>query len=111
MSLRRIVLDAGAVTPDPTTGVRKLLAGQPLKKVGNQYVPWLTADGAPACLGILVRSEVFPDRHRAVRHRFGDVESRPVVPCQPDRHRRPGPRAGAPSTPDLQVLLEASERR
>jgi hypothetical protein len=56
-----IVLDAGAVTPDPTTGVRKLLAGQPLKKVGNQYVPWLTADGAALCLGILVRSEVFPD--------------------------------------------------
>jgi hypothetical protein len=56
-----VVLDAGGVTPDPTTGVRKLLAGQPLKKVGNQYVPWLTADGAPACLGILVRSEVFPD--------------------------------------------------
>jgi hypothetical protein len=56
-----IVLDAGGVTPDPTTGVRKLVAGQPLKKVGNQYVPWLTADGAPACLGILVRTEVFPD--------------------------------------------------
>ena len=56
-----IVLDAGGVTPDPVTGVRKLLAGQPLKKVGNQYVPWLTADAAAACLGILVRTEVFPD--------------------------------------------------
>jgi hypothetical protein len=56
-----IVLDAGAVTPNPTTGERKLLAGQPLKKVGNQYVPWLTADGAATMLGILVRTEVFPD--------------------------------------------------
>jgi hypothetical protein len=56
-----IVLDASAVTADPTTGELKLLAGTPLKKVGNQYVPWLTADGAAKCLGILVRSEVFPD--------------------------------------------------
>jgi hypothetical protein len=56
-----IVLDASAVTPDAVTGERKLLAGQPLKKVGNQYVPWLTADGAALCLGILVRTEVFPD--------------------------------------------------
>jgi hypothetical protein len=56
-----IVLDAGGVTPDATTGERKLKAGTPLKKVGNQYVPWLAADGAPACLGILARTEVFPD--------------------------------------------------
>jgi hypothetical protein len=56
-----IVLDASGVTPDGVTGERKLLAGTPLKKVGNQYVPWLTADGAAKCLGILARSEVFPD--------------------------------------------------
>jgi len=56
-----IVLDASGVTPNPTTGELKLLAGTPLKKVGNQYVPWLTADAVAACLGILVRSEVFPD--------------------------------------------------
>jgi hypothetical protein len=51
-----IVLDASAVTPDAVTGERKLLAGQPLKKVGNQYVPWLTADGAALCLGILAHT-------------------------------------------------------
>lgn len=56
-----IVLDASAVTPDPTTGERKLLAGTPLKKVGNQYQPWVAADGAAALLGILNRTEVFPD--------------------------------------------------
>jgi hypothetical protein len=56
-----IVLDASAVTPDPVTGERKLLAGTPLKKVGNQYQPWVAADGAPALLGILNRTEVFPD--------------------------------------------------
>ncbi len=56
-----IVLDAGGVTPDAVTGERKLKAGTPLKKVGNQYVPWLTADAANLCLGILVRTEVFPD--------------------------------------------------
>jgi hypothetical protein len=55
-----IVLDAGGVTPDGQ-GVRKLKAGTPLKKVGNQYVPWLNADGAVLCLGILARTEVFPD--------------------------------------------------
>jgi hypothetical protein len=57
-----IVLDASAVTPDPTTGELKLVAGTPLKKVGNQYVPWdAAADAAGLCLGILARSEVFPD--------------------------------------------------
>jgi hypothetical protein len=56
-----VVLDAGGVTPDATTGVRKLIAGTPLKKVGNQYVPWLTADAGNLCLGILARTEVFPD--------------------------------------------------
>lgn len=54
-----VVLDAGAVTPDGVTGERKLVAGTPLKKVGNQYVP-CAADGA-GCLGILARTEVFPD--------------------------------------------------
>lgn len=57
-----IVLDAGAVTPDPTTGERKLVAGTPLKKVGNQYVPFdVTNDAAALCLGILARTERFPD--------------------------------------------------
>jgi hypothetical protein len=56
-----IVLDASAITPDPTTGELKILAGTPMKKVGNQYVPWLTADAGNLCLGILARSEVFPD--------------------------------------------------
>jgi hypothetical protein len=56
-----IVLDAGGVTPDGVTGVRQLKAGTPLKKVGNQYVPWLPADAANLCLGILARTEVFPD--------------------------------------------------
>jgi hypothetical protein len=56
-----IVLDASSVTPDPVTGERKLLAGTPLKKVGNQYQAWTAADGAPALLGILNRTEVFPD--------------------------------------------------
>lgn len=56
-----VVLDAGGVTPDVTTGVRQLKAGTPLKKAGNQYVPWLTADTAAECLGILARTEVFPD--------------------------------------------------
>lgn len=53
-----IVLDAGAVTPDGQ-GVRKLVAGTPLAKSGNQYVP-CPADGT-GCLGILARTEVFPD--------------------------------------------------
>lgn len=56
-----VVLDAGGVTPDPTTGERKLVAGTPLKKVGNQYVPWTDADAGNLCLGILARTEVFPD--------------------------------------------------
>jgi hypothetical protein len=56
-----IVLDAGGVTPDPTTGERILKAGTPLKKVGNQYVPFLPADAQNLCLGILARTEVFPD--------------------------------------------------
>ena len=54
-----IVIDAGAVTPDGVTGERKLVAGTPMKKVLNQYVP-CGADGA-GCLGILARTEVFPD--------------------------------------------------
>lgn len=57
-----IVLDASGVTPDPVTGERKLAAGTPLKKVGNQYVPWDPAvDAAALLLGILNRDEVFPD--------------------------------------------------
>jgi hypothetical protein len=57
-----IVLDASAVSPDPTTGELKLISGTPLKKVGNQYQKWVAADGAALLLGILARTEVFPDQ-------------------------------------------------
>jgi hypothetical protein len=50
-----IVLDAGGFTAD-VNGDLTILAGTPLKKVGNQYVPWTTGDSAPI-LGILARTE------------------------------------------------------
>jgi hypothetical protein len=56
-----IVLDASLATVDATDGYLKMKAGTPLKKVGNQYGPWLTADGQAALMGILARTEVFPD--------------------------------------------------
>lgn len=55
-----IVLDASAIAPNGD-GIREIKAGTPLKKVGNQYQAWVLADGAPACLGILVRTERVPD--------------------------------------------------
>jgi hypothetical protein len=54
-----VVLDASAVVADPVTGELKIVAGTPLAKSGNQYVP-CPADGT-GCLGILARTEVFPD--------------------------------------------------
>ena len=55
-----IVLDASAIAVNGD-GVREIKAGTPLKKVGNQYQPWVLADGAATCLGILVRTERVPD--------------------------------------------------
>jgi hypothetical protein len=52
-----IVLDASAAVAD-ANGELTMLAGTPLKKVGNQYVPW---GGTGTILGILVRTEKFPD--------------------------------------------------
>jgi hypothetical protein len=56
-----IVLDASAAPSDPVTGELRVLAGTPLKKVGNQYQPWASGDGSGALLGILARTERFPD--------------------------------------------------
>ena len=39
-----VVLDASAVAPDGITGERVLKAGTPLRKNGNQYQKWVTAD-------------------------------------------------------------------
>lgn len=56
-----IVLDAGGF-PLNADGERELKAGTPLKKVGNQYVPWVAGTDAGALiLGILVRTERVPD--------------------------------------------------
>lgn len=56
-----IVLDASAF-PLNAAGERELLAGQPLKKSGNQYVPWVAAtDVATTLAGILTKSERVPD--------------------------------------------------
>ena len=55
-----IVLDAAAF-PLNAAGEREMKAGQPLKKVGNQYVPWVVADGAALCLGILTSTQKVPD--------------------------------------------------
>lgn len=56
-----VVLDAAAATLD-TDGVTLIMkAGTPLKKVGNQYQPWVVADGAALCLGILAHTVRFPD--------------------------------------------------
>jgi hypothetical protein len=54
-----IVLDASAVTPDGN-GNRKLVAGTPLTKVGNQYRRYTDA-ATQDCLGILVETIEFPD--------------------------------------------------
>jgi hypothetical protein len=53
-----IVLDAAGAVAD-SNGELTIKAGTPLKKSGNQYIP-CGADGA-GCLGILVRTEKFPD--------------------------------------------------
>lgn len=60
-----IVLDASAF-PLNAAGERELLAGQPLKKSGNQYVPWVGAgnggtDTRDNLAGILNHSERVPD--------------------------------------------------
>jgi hypothetical protein len=55
-----IVLDAGGFTAD-ANGDLTILAGTPLKKVGNQYVPWVHGDNANLILGILARTERVPD--------------------------------------------------
>lgn len=57
-----IVLDASLATVDVADGKLKMKAGTPLKKVGNQYGPWIggTDDGS-LIMGILNRTEVFPD--------------------------------------------------
>lgn len=60
-----IVLDAGAAVAD-SNGELTMLAGTPLTKIGNQYVPWSPTSGAGGTpngpiLGILLRTEKFPD--------------------------------------------------
>jgi hypothetical protein len=55
-----VVLDAGLATAD-AEGKLHMKAGTPLKKVGEQYGPWVVADGAALCMGILARTEYFPD--------------------------------------------------
>lgn len=57
-----IVLDASLATVDVADGFLKMKAGTPLKKVGNQYAPWIGGtDNAALILGILNRTEVFVD--------------------------------------------------
>ena len=89
-----IVLDAGGFTPD-ANGDLTILAGTPLKKVGNQYVPWVTGDSAPI-LGILARTERVPDalthsdvpsamHDRAVNRIFGtilSIEDQEILPSR-----------------------------
>lgn len=58
-SVLSIVLDATAVVPD-ANGVRRLLAGTPVAKSGNQYVKYTDA-AAQDCAGILVETIEFPD--------------------------------------------------
>lgn len=53
-----IVLDAAGATPD-ANGELTILAGTPLVKSGNQYIP-APANGA-GTVGILARTEKFPD--------------------------------------------------
>jgi len=56
-----IVLDASAF-PLNSDGERELIAGTPLKKSGNQYVPWIAAtDLATTLAGILNFNEKVPD--------------------------------------------------
>lgn len=59
-SVLTIVFDAGSVTPDPVTGERKVVAGTPVCKVGNQYRQFtdpVTQDVA----GILAEGITFVD--------------------------------------------------
>jgi len=56
-----VVLDASAVTVDANNELT-LVAGTPLKKVGNQYAKWVTADGTTNPIrGILSATIRFPD--------------------------------------------------
>jgi hypothetical protein len=56
-----IVLDAGGF-PLNAAGEREIKAGTPLKKVGNQYVPWVGGTDAGALImGILVSTIKVPD--------------------------------------------------
>jgi len=56
-----IVLDASAF-PLNSAGERELKAGTPLKKSGNQYVPWIAGTDVAATLaGILNFNEKVPD--------------------------------------------------
>ena len=59
-----IVLDASLATVD-ANGDLTMISGTPLAKVGSQYGPWLADGSRGPILGILNRTEKFPDNTAA----------------------------------------------